>query len=209
MCWGNSFYHFKQSDTIGPEPYVAGCRSKGKTQGVNLSLCEGCQCSEIMLKKNLVVHTYLSSCGCLENVPASHQMKCRGTAQIACEETGALFLLGLQSLSFSTFFSLSLWLSFHLIRIAEWTHCLFVLEDWPAKHICLEKRISNRVWCDCSACPERQACEESRARIKRRLWLSTHCRAVVKHWNVEPCTCNSETDFLSSPLETLMPFASN
>lgn len=39
------------SRTIGPKPCVAGCRSKGKAWGVNLSVCEGFQCSEIILKR--------------------------------------------------------------------------------------------------------------------------------------------------------------
>ena len=157
-----------------------------------------CVWSRVYAREPCCPHLFI---GLRITLKSSHQIKCSDRAQ---RSTLSPEIVSLRYFGFSIP-SVSL----HLICITKWTHCPFVLEEQPAKHICLEKRISNRDWCDCSACPERQACEECQAQIKRCLQLSTHCREAVKHCNAEPCTCNSKTDFLSSSLKAFMPVSSN
>lgn len=81
-----------------------------------------------------------------------------------------------------TFFSSEFFILSHppLICSTESTCRSFILEERPAKHICLEKHISKKVWSDRTACPERLACEESGARTNC-LWLSTCCWAELQH----------------------------
>lgn len=76
-----------------------GAEVKGKAWGVNLSVCEGCQCSEIKLKRALLSTPIYQVVDHSKNLAASHQTKCRA-AQIAREETGALFLLEIQGFFF-------------------------------------------------------------------------------------------------------------
>lgn len=112
--------------------------------------------SEITLKRHTPIHQVVESH--LQPFAASHQTRCEAEVQIAGEETGALSLRNTELVLFNI-------VSHFPSNPPRWVNSLSVCFERSGllNTFAWRNESPTGFWHDCSACPEREACEESRA----------------------------------------------